>query len=141
DTAGSRAIGLIGATRYLTDMGMQDLLLRVLYSMMSPEWTIGDAKLVCLWPHPLPEDSVEYVRLGAYHYAIEMIGLKQPSARADIRCLAFGVSLRPTGTRAYADYIASVMAAWGWDLRSSDGEALLFEEQGGFISMLVADTP
>lgn len=141
DTAGSRAIGLVGATRYLTDMSMQDLLLRVLYSMLSPEWTFGGAKLVCFWPHPLPEGSVEYVRLGGYHYAIEMIGLKQSSARADIRCLAFGASIRPAGTRAYADYIASVMAAWGWELRSGDGEELLFEEQGGFISMFVADTP
>jgi len=141
DTAGSRAIGLVGATRYLTDIDMDDLLLRAVYSILSPEWGFGDAKLVCLWPHPLPEGSVEYVRLGGYQYAIEMIGLKQSSARADIRCLAFGASLRPAGTRAYVDYIASVMAAWGWDLRSADGEELLFEEQGGVISMLVADMP
>lgn len=141
DTAGSRAIGLVGATRYLKDMGMHDLLLRVIYSMLSPEWTIADAKLICLWPHPLPEMSVEYVRIGAHRYVFEMIGLDQSSARGDIRCLAFGVGLRPAGTQAYADYVASVMAAWGWDLRSSLGEEMLFEEQGGVISMLVADTP
>lgn len=141
DTAGARAIGLVGATRYLTEMNMNDLLLRALYSMLGPEWKFTEnTKLVCLWPHPLPEGSLEYVKIGRYHYSIEMIGLKKSSARADIRCLAFGVQAASLGIQDYADYVASVMAAWGWELRGSDGEAMLFEEQGGVISMLIADS-
>lgn len=141
DTAGAHAMGLVGATRYLKEMSVKDLLIRVIYSMLSPEWTFTDnAKLVCLWPHPLPQGSSQHVRLGSCQYSIEMIGLERSSARADVRCLAFGVSAAHPGVEAYADYVATVMAAWGWDLRGGDGEAMLFEEQGGVISMLVADT-
>lgn len=141
-TSGARAIGLVGATRYRTEMGTHYLLLNVLYSMLSPEWTFTDnTRLVCLWPHPLPEGSFEYVRLGRYQYSIEMIGLEQSSVRADIRCLAFNVSEMPSGVQAYAKYIALVMAVWGWDLHESDSEAMLFEKQDSVISMLVAETP
>lgn len=140
-TAGAHAIGLVGATRYLADMSMRDLLLRVLYSMLSPEWTFADgAKLVCLWPHRVPDGSHEYVRLGSSRYLIEMIGIEQPSVRADVRCLAFGVSATPPGTEAYAEYVAAVMAAWGWSIHRHDGEAMLFVRQGGVVSMLIADT-
>ena len=142
DTAGAHAMGLVGATRYLTELSMKSLLLRVLYSMLSPEWEFTEnARLVCLWPHPLPAGSFEHVRLGKHQYSFEMIGLERSSARADIRCLAFGVSATPSNGESYADYVAAVMAAWGWNLRGGEGEAMLFEEQGGVISMLVADTP
>lgn len=141
-TAGTHELGLVGATRFLAGMSMGDLLLRVLYSMLSPEWTFTNCKhLVCLWPRPLLEGKTEYIRLGNYQYPVEMIGLKQPSARADIRCLAFGVSERRGGILPYADYLVSVMAAWDWSLRSDLGEEMLFEDQGGVILMLVADTP
>jgi hypothetical protein len=141
-TFGARAIGIVGATRYRTEMGTHDLLLSVLYSMLSPEWTFTDnTRLVCLWPHPLPQGSFEYVRLGRYQYSIEMIGLEQSGARADIRCLAFNVREMPSGVQAYAKYITLVLAVWGWDLHENDGEAMLFEKQGSVISMLVAETP
>lgn len=142
ETSSSRQLGLIGATRFLADLEMHDLLLRLIYSMLSPEWSFSDCKrIVCLWPRALPEQSIEYLRIGRREYPIEMIGLKNSTARADIRCLAFGVQERREGLLGYADYIASVMAAWEWDLRSELGQEMLFEEQGGVISMLVADTP
>lgn len=142
ETEGAHALGLVGATRFLANMDTPDLLLRALYSMLSPEWTFADSKrIVCLWPRPLPEGTVHQIRIGSHRYSVELIGLEQSSARADIRCLAFDVSERPAGVGSYADYVVSIMAAWDWNLRSDLGQEMLFEEQGAVVSMLVAETP
>jgi len=134
-------LGLVGATRFLANMEIYDLLVRALYSMLSPEWTFArSSRIICLWPHPLPEGTSHQLRIGTHRYLVEMIGLEKSSARADIRCLAFNVSERPAGIMAYADYLASVMAAWGWDLRSELGQEMLFEDQGAVIAMLIAYT-
>lgn len=142
ETAGTHLIGLVGATRFLAEMDMESLLLRALYSMFSPEWNFTNCKrIVCLWPRPLDDGLVRHIRIGSHAYQVDMIGLERPSARGDIRCLAFDVTERRAGIVPYADYIATVMAAWEWDLRSDLGEELLFEEQGGVILMLIANTP
>jgi len=142
ETEGAYKIGLVGATRFLADMDMTSLLVRALYSMLSPEWSFGNSnRIVCLWPRPLDDGMIQHIRIGRHQYRVEMVGLEQSSAGGDIRCLAFDVTERPAGIVPYADFIATVMAAWEWDLRSDLGEELLFEEQGGVILMLLADTP
>jgi hypothetical protein len=141
ETESTHALGLVGATRFLAEMDMPSLLLRVIYSMLSPEWTFaGSKRIVCLWPRPLPDGSAHEVQIGNHRYRVQLIGVEQPSARADIRCLAFDVSERHAGVVPYADYLASVMAAWDWNLRSELGREMVFEEQGAVISMHIADT-
>lgn len=122
-----RGFGLFGSTKYDRITPKNELIQRVLCSMLCEDALLHTAsKIVIIWPNLKVEDSRERVELGAHIYDVELMRRPKSARFLSVVGLAANVQLSNRSELDFIDFCRSLMAGYGWHLRSDEGHNLLF---------------
>lgn len=128
---GTRQFGLIGRARHDSLLGVHDNLRRAIYDMLCEDADLASAKrIVVLWPTHIsrPEGYVR-IEIGGLEYFPEIMTRPGGQAR-DIVALAIGVNLLKRTASEFSSFCRSLLAGFGWRVRSNLPGHILLENEG-----------
>jgi hypothetical protein len=127
-----RGFGLIGAARYSTAVGEEDMIRHVLHTMLCEDAILHSAsKISLLWPHAINSgETTRSVKLGNHKYQVELITRPKESKLHHVVGFAMNVRLSPRSEPDFRDFCISLIAGYGWQARYEDGQSIVLENEG-----------
>jgi hypothetical protein len=132
--------GLVGATRYDTSVGVSELVMRALYSMICEDAYLHSAESIyVIWPRQtLEKNRNVIVQLGKHKYEVKLIEKEFRGGFSDVVAYAVDVELSKRTESDFKDFCISVLAGFGWNYRYSNDEFSIFENEGEVIEICTA---
>lgn len=131
-SSGSSKVGVIGAARFETKLGTDEIVRRVLYSMLCEEVALHSAHtILLLWPHDVTENMQrKTVVLGRHSYEVILIKGARLTKVPYVVGYAFGVVPSKRRMIEFIDFFVSVLAGLDWSERILGSNSFLFENDG-----------
>jgi hypothetical protein len=130
-------IGLVGAARYIAKLAPEEMIGRVLYSMLCEEAPLHSAqRIALLWPYTLPaQETLRTIQIGRHQIDVELFPSPRASGAPDVIGFAMNVRLSKRTPSDFTDFCVSIASGYNWRLRDDDGQSLIFEHEGEAIRL------
>jgi hypothetical protein len=128
--------GLIGAARYDPTITIQDMLRRVLYSMLCEDAYLHSAsRIAVLWPYRSDYGMNRYqIRVGREDYEVDLVERRSGVRTGHVVAgFALNVRLAVRSETDFRDFLTSLLAGYGWVPRHDDGRSILLENEGSAL--------
>jgi hypothetical protein len=128
-TFGRKKLGLVGSVRFLPELNPKDLIRRALYSMLCEDAYLHSAeRIVVLWPYEFsPKERYQKIRFGRHAYDVELIQRERNPRSLSLVSFALNVQPSRRTRQDFRDFCISLLACYGWEVRSESHEYIIFQ--------------